>query len=173
MRKLLISLCVLGICWVLSGSRHASLISKQERQSLKNKINSFGVHPDRLGPHECHKYALALFYIHPGDTAIDAGAWMGEFAEFYSKLTGQNGKVIAYEASPYIFKRLDDRLGQVSNILLRERALTAHSGETVQMKVFPNSPLQQCSSIDQRVWEEIDRVQNQTTLFKFLFKQSP
>jgi FkbM family methyltransferase len=145
----------------ISVALQASSISLDEQTELEWKINVFQINRDRFQLIECHKNALALFYIQPGDIAVDVGAWMGDFAHLFSTLAGRTGVIIAYEASPFIFRQLRSRLGNISNLILRDKAVSSCSHEIVPMKVFPNNVYQQCSSIDQRVWAEIDRVQNQ------------
>jgi FkbM family methyltransferase len=47
-----------------------------------------------------------------GDIIIDAGAYTGNTALYFSRLAGKNGKVIALEPSPIIFTKLSDHLKQ-------------------------------------------------------------
>lgn len=45
-------------------------------------------------------------YIHPGDTVLDAGANIGFHSLFFAQLTGETGKVIAFEPIPINYNAL-------------------------------------------------------------------
>jgi FkbM family methyltransferase len=61
--------------------------------------------------------------LSPGDTFIDVGANVGYFSILASRLVGPNGSVVAIEASPTIFGRLER--GVRSNRLENVRAVHA------------------------------------------------
>ena len=61
--------------------------------------------------------------LSPGDTFIDVGANVGYFSILASRLVGPNGSVVAIEASPTIFGRLER--GLRSNRLENVRAVHA------------------------------------------------
>ncbi len=46
---------------------------------------------------------IILEHINPGDTVIDAGAWIGGHAMAYAKKVGNEGKVYAFEPNPFAF----------------------------------------------------------------------
>lgn len=69
--------------------------------------------------------------LQPGDVFVDVGANIGYYTLLASKLVGAEGKVIAIEASPAIFKRLDENImrNRTDNVELLNIAIDAKSGE--------------------------------------------
>lgn len=60
-----------------------------------------------------------------GDTVIDAGAFIGVFAVYASKVVGDEGKVFAFEPDPNTFKRLNTslELNGVRNVQVANKGL--------------------------------------------------
>ncbi len=97
---------------------------------------------------EKHREKIAGYCTKPGDFVIDVGAHSGGYANHYSKLVGKSGKVIAYEANPYIAAGLKKRFAQAHNVEVREKAVSSISGQKVQMCLYPNDLTAQCSTIE-------------------------
>jgi FkbM family methyltransferase len=72
--------------------------------------------------------------LRPGDLFVDVGANIGYFTLLASKAVGQSGTVVAVEASPSIFRRLEANvhLNGCTNVELRNTAAGAGPG-TVSM----------------------------------------
>lgn len=64
-------------------------------------------------------------FIHPGDTVIDAGAFVGTHARAFSQIVGEEGKVIAFEPNPTSYEYLSENanLAQYANITTYQIAL--------------------------------------------------
>lgn len=54
-----------------------------------------------------------LPYIHPGDTVVDVGAFIGDHTVSYAKAVGEQGAVIAFEPNPAAFRCLKHNLERV------------------------------------------------------------
>ena len=83
---------------------------------------------------------LARFLINklsPGDDFLDIGAHYGYFSLLASYLIGNGGKVVAFEASPRTYKVLEKNKNRVSNMEVRNRAVSDESGELIFYE-FPN-----------------------------------
>jgi|SRR3989344_837392 len=100
------------------------------------------LHSDLL--FERHKEKIEAYWIKSGDLVIDVGANIGDCACRYSPLVGEKGKVIAYEANPYVFDVLragvKDRYkrGEIlNNISIKWKAVSSVSQEKLWMKVYP------------------------------------
>jgi FkbM family methyltransferase len=73
--------------------------------------------------------------LSPGDTFVDVGANVGYFSMLASRMVGANGSVVAIEASPTIFERLERGLRR--NHLENVRAvLAAASSEEGRQMVY-------------------------------------
>jgi FkbM family methyltransferase len=59
-----------------------------------------------LGVYEPKETQLLMSLLKPGMTFVDVGANIGYFSSLASKLVGKDGKVYAFEPSPYAFQRL-------------------------------------------------------------------
>lgn len=63
-----------------------------------------------------------------GATFLDVGAHFGFYSLLASKLVGDNGKVFAFEASPTIFKTLQQNTIAKKNIYVEEKAVSNQEG---------------------------------------------
>lgn len=63
-----------------------------------------------LGCHEPNTFEVARQLIRPGMCVVDLGANRGYFATFFSKLTGENGRVYAFEPIPSNYAALTKNL---------------------------------------------------------------
>jgi FkbM family methyltransferase len=63
--------------------------------------------------------------IKKGDVVIDGGAYVGEFALYAAKASGDTGQVIVFELDPIIFKKLKANviLNDLRNVILIEKGL--------------------------------------------------
>ena len=68
------------------------------------------------------------FFIHPGDVVIDIGAWGGDTTVKYALVTGDTGKVLAFEPMPPLFGILERNAAQHVNIVPINRAITKIPG---------------------------------------------
>lgn len=68
--------------------------------------------------------------VKPGDTVIDAGANIGFFSLFLSRLVGPDGRVHAFESLPYNSTRLHRQisLNGFDNIIVHQEALSSCAG---------------------------------------------
>ena len=83
-----------------------------------------------FGIWEPHLTSFLIDRVRPGDVVVDVGANIGYFSVLTSKLVGDTGRVIALEASPSIFQRLDEnlRLNRISNVSAMNIAVAADEG---------------------------------------------
>lgn len=65
-------------------------------------------------------YEVAKIYIRPGSAVLDVGSNFGQMAVLFSKLTGENGLVHAFEADDFVFSIL------VKNALENSKNITTH-----------------------------------------------
>jgi FkbM family methyltransferase len=102
---------------------------------------------------EVQVYWEAERYIKPGSTVIDVGPCYGQFSFLFSKLVG-DGKVIAIEASPFIYdvfvKNIEEN--KISNIVAINQAVWDKSGETVKLMDYDFSHYKSygCFGIDRK-----------------------
>ncbi len=66
---------------------------------------------------------IILEHINPGDTVIDAGAWIGGHAMAYAKKVGNDGLVWAVEPNPFAFQCLKRNLDRYLNTKCDQIAL--------------------------------------------------
>ncbi len=118
---------------------------------------------------ERHKALIAACFTDPGDCIVDVGAHIGNYVLYYSFLTGQKGKVIAYEANPFIFPILEQRLKRASlkNFVVKERAASFTTGEKILMKVYPKDLNAQCCTVEPDLMNE-KRMPGNTTLVEVI-----
>jgi len=76
-----------------------------------------------------HEMAFFEHYLRPGDNVIDAGANIGLYSLFFSKLIGPAGKVLAFEPDPICADRFRENiaLNECLNVELREVAVSDQS----------------------------------------------
>jgi len=74
--------------------------------------------------------------LREGQVFIDVGAHVGYFSLLAARLTGQQGRVYAFEASSFIWPFLQHNVSGISSISVIHQAVGA-SGEMVTMKEFP------------------------------------
>ncbi len=72
--------------------------------------------------------------INKGDYVLDLGANLGYFAKIFSRLVGENGKVICVEPVKPFFAVLSDTLGNKKNVVLNNYALGTEN-KTIEMIV--------------------------------------
>lgn len=91
-----------------------------------------------IDPFDKYKAAIAAYCCNPGDCIIDVGAHIGNYSIYYQKLVGETGLVVSYEANPHTYRYLVDRLSQanIHNVLVRDRAASATTGDILPMKVY-------------------------------------
>jgi FkbM family methyltransferase len=107
--------------WVLEGD---TIISDEVERY--NRIDF-----DPLLPH-------ILPLIRPGDTVVDAGAFIGDHTVAYSESVGKTGKVIAYEPNPLAFQCLVHNTDKRGNVFTFCHALGAVR-EVVDLTDLPNA----------------------------------
>lgn len=71
---------------------------------------------------------VALEHINPGDTVIDAGAWIGGHTIAYAEKVGTDGRVIAFEPNPDAFTCLYRNSERFLNVRCDQIALGNHYG---------------------------------------------
>lgn len=66
-----------------------------------------------------------------GDIVVDAGAYLGSFAIYASKIVGDEGKIIAFEPDPENYRKLQQniKLNGVKNIILINKGLSSENTE--------------------------------------------
>lgn len=94
-----------------------------------------------LGSHIAPHIAMVIAYmLVPGDLVLDVGGYIGDYSLYYGKLVGTEGMVITYEANPYVFPYMAQRLATEggAHIFAKERAVSSTTGQKLWMKVYPN-----------------------------------
>jgi FkbM family methyltransferase len=77
--------------------------------------------------------------IRPGMTVIDIGAHVGYYAVLFSKLTGDKGKVYAFEADADNFILLEKNVGRRQNVCLINQAVSNQDGFIDFYKIQSNT----------------------------------
>ncbi|HEX7510321.1 MAG TPA: FkbM family methyltransferase [Chitinivibrionales bacterium] len=75
--------------------------------------------------------------IKPGDTVVDIGANIGFFTEYMAKLTGANGRVLAFEPDARNFSFLLKRISKLPAVSAFNAALGDHDG-AIDMYISPD-----------------------------------
>jgi FkbM family methyltransferase len=75
------------------------------------------------GDYEDRFQKRVLGEIRPNDCVWDVGANVGLYTSMFSRITGSNGRVFAFEPSPTNFARLTSSIGAVTNVVLVPMAL--------------------------------------------------
>ncbi|MFZ9981173.1 MAG: FkbM family methyltransferase [Cyclobacteriaceae bacterium] len=81
------------------------------------------------GFHELHELLFLHKFLKPGMVVADAGANMGMFTVFAARRV-KNGKVIAFEPVPSVFKRLQDNvmINDLKNVIALQTGLSNTTG---------------------------------------------
>ncbi|MEM8526118.1 MAG: FkbM family methyltransferase [Bacteroidota bacterium] len=126
------------------------IYSKTKKGKLRTASTFFDVSMQLLLPASMDIYLLGakthdseirltrwlLRNLKVGDTFVDVGAHFGFFSLLASKLVGQNGKVVAFEAAPNTFKLLEKNTATYSNLTIVHRAVSDQKG-TMTFHEFP------------------------------------
>jgi len=109
-------------------------------KGLKKKINGFIVKlPTRYinyfpADYEKENFQFLKRHVKPGDQVLDIGAHIGLFATAAAQLTGNNGKVYAFEpaAETQVLLRQTISINRMENVIEPySEAMGASSGKTV------------------------------------------
>lgn len=91
-------------------------------------------------------------YIRPGTVVVDLGACYGQMSVIFSSLVGQDGSVIGFEASPFIFQLYHQNIleNKCSNVLCMPFAAWNSSYETLKFMTYDFSHFKSygCFGID-------------------------
>lgn len=90
--------------------------------------------------------ALLRRVVTPGMTVIDVGANIGVYSRFLAGLVGADGKVVAFEPAPDVFRRLQDNVARLSQVEPINAAVGSDTGEIV---LFESDEL----NVDHRVYD--------------------
>lgn len=77
-----------------------------------------------MNRYEPETTALFKHKVKPGMTVVDIGAHIGYFTRLFSKLVGRGGRVLAFEADPFIFELLKKNVQRLKNIDARQFAVS-------------------------------------------------
>lgn len=80
------------------------------------------------GRYEQESVALFKRVLKSGMVVVDIGAHIGYFTRLFSKLVGKEGKVLAFEADPFIFALLQKNIRRFPNVAARQLAVSDQSG---------------------------------------------
>jgi FkbM family methyltransferase len=69
--------------------------------------------------------------LKPGSVVVDAGANIGIYSQFLSTRVGPDGVVHSFEPHPSNFERLQEAVGDLSNVRLNKAAVSNESGPAV------------------------------------------
>jgi FkbM family methyltransferase len=83
--------------------------------------------------------ALLRNYINPGFVILDIGANMGFLTCVFSKLTGEHGKVIAFEPSSRVFRKLEMAIS-ANNLKNTEAYNLGCGNENAERKLYSINP---------------------------------
>ena len=76
-----------------------------------------------------HEITLLNKHIKKGDVVLDIGANIGFYTKILSKLTGENGKVYAFEPDKTNFLHLQKNTGHLKNVTLINKAVSDSTGK--------------------------------------------
>ena len=88
------------------------------KDGLRGKFHKLVFLPN--GEYSCELIGYEKYYsIKEGDVVIDAGAYLGHFTVYAAMKVGKTGKVVAFEADPYIYRLLlrNIELNRLTNVL--------------------------------------------------------
>ena len=74
--------------------------------------------------------SVAVFknLIRPGMNVVDLGAHIGYFTRLFAKLVGPKGRILAFEADPFIYALLKKNVRRLSNVDATQVAVSDHCG---------------------------------------------
>jgi FkbM family methyltransferase len=81
-----------------------------------------------LEKYEKETVILAKKFVKPSMTVIDIGAHIGYYTKLFSKLTGKNGFVYAFEPEEENFRLLEKNTKNLTNVKLVKKALSDRNG---------------------------------------------
>ena len=83
-----------------------------------------------LGTYELEKQRALQRLVRPGMTIYDIGAQAGFYTLFFSRLTGESGRVYAFEPCPYEVRFLIDhvRMNGLANVRIIQAAVAERTG---------------------------------------------
>lgn len=158
LRKYLNAVCVFSACCLFAN----------ESQIAKAVDTANSAFAQAGGGPERHPALIAAYWVNEGSTVLDLGAHIGSFSLFYSRLIGETGIVVAYEASPPIYNHMIARFGSVwPNIIPRCRAVSDTTDQTILMKIYPSDIWHQSSTVEQIHWNE-ERMPGDTEIIEVL-----
>ncbi len=88
---------------------------------------------------EWRKLLIMQAILRNGDIAIDAGAHIGFYTRLLATWAGPEGRVIAYEPNPYVYKILMRFTKNCPNIHIMQRAVSQYSEQNLTMCLHPYS----------------------------------
>ena len=146
---------------------HASESCIEKADLAKKQVN-LAFSQTGGGP-EYHRALITAYWVTQGDCILDLGAHVGVFSQFYSILVGENGLVVAYEASPPIYDYMVNRLSNlnITNIIPRQRAISDVTGNVLHMKIYPNNIHPQSCTVEQLHWNT-ERMPGDTAIVEVL-----
>lgn len=86
---------------------------------------------------EWRKLLLMQAILRNGDIAIDVGAHIGVYTRLMATWVGKEGRVIAYEPNPYIFKVLSRFTKSWNNIHIKQCGVSQYSNQELFMRLHP------------------------------------
>lgn len=119
-----------------------------------------------IGSHVAPHHAMVVaYFVKEGEMILDVGAYVGDYSQYYGKLVGEKGKVIAYEANPYVFPHMTGRLTElgVINVTTKSKAASRTTGQKILMKVYPNELGPQLCTVEPDLMNE-ERMPGATAL---------
>ena len=78
--------------------------------------------------HESETRAQINRIVKPGMTVLDIGAHVGYYTRLFSRLVGENGKIIAFEPHPRTFEVLHKNTANLKNVTLVQSAVAENEG---------------------------------------------
>ena len=84
------------------------------------------------GEYTCELIGYEKHYnLKEGDVVIDAGAYLGHFTVYAAMRVGARGKVVAFEADPYVYRMLlrNIRLNNLTNVIAINKGVWSHDTE--------------------------------------------
>jgi len=93
-------------------------------------IAGSSIHGCWLGTYELDKQAALQRFVRPGMTIYDIGAQAGFYTLFFSRLTGESGRVFAFEPCPYETRFLvaHVQMNSLTNVKIIQAAVAERTG---------------------------------------------